>query len=357
MQKSYWDSRNKFLFITMFIFILVLVGCSTDAESGSGDEENDGAEVNLDLSHVWPPSHHVEEFVQEFIDEVEEVTEGRVKITSYPGASLAAPEDQYDALVSGAVDIVVSVHSYTPNEFPLSSVMELPQMAEDAKEGSKILWDLTNEFEQFDLEYDGAVPLWTFTSDPGQIYTTDKPIKSIDDLKGLKIRSPSALTNKWLEALGATPVSMPMNDNFEALERGVVDGTIAPWEAVKAWGLNEVINYATVGNFYMTSFYAVINEEVWQSISEEDREAIQGLIGEETSVLAGGSFDDVGEEAVNEALEKGIEIIELSGNELVDWNEKIHPVIEEWIEEINEKGLPGDELYERAKELQSSNES
>ncbi len=192
-------------------------------------------EIEFDLSHVWPPSHDQETIaVQEFIADVEEATVGNVKITSYPGSALAAADGQFDAAATGAVDIGFSVNSYNPNQFPLTSVMELPFVGQEGEKGAKVLWQLYEEFPEFEDEYAGTVPLWLFTSDSGQIFTVGKPVKSIDDLQGMRIRSPSAETNEWLTNLGATPVSMPMNETYEALERGVVDGTIAPWEALLA---------------------------------------------------------------------------------------------------------------------------
>src|SRR5690625_1077558 len=220
---------------------------NTDEATGEG---SGGESYEWDFSHFFPPTHFMEDVVQEFAADLEEATDGRIKITSYPGASLAAPDEQFDAAATGSVDFGLSVHGYTPNQFPLSSVMELPFMTESSKQGSSILWQLFNEFDEFGEEYAGTVPLWLYTTDPAQLYTVDKPVKSIEDLKGMRIRSPSPETSEWLEALGATPVSMPMNENFEALERGVVDGTIAPWEAVKTWGSDEVIECATVGNFH-----------------------------------------------------------------------------------------------------------
>src|SRR5699024_6343804 len=152
---------------------------------------------------------------------------------------------------------------------------ELPFMSTTAVEGSENLWELYNEFDEFDKEYAGTVPLWLYTTDPGQLFTVDKKITSIEDLEGMKIRSPSAETSEWLEALGATPVCMPMNENFEALVSGVVDGTIAPWEAVKTWGLDEVIKYATVGNFYSTTMFVVMNEGVFNDLSDKDQQTIK----------------------------------------------------------------------------------
>ncbi|MUK90818.1 TRAP transporter substrate-binding protein [Ornithinibacillus sp. L9] len=328
------------------IGMVVLAACGGESSSSSEGEEHE-----LDFSHFFPPTHFMEEEIQTFASDLEEATDGRIKITSYPGAALAAPDEQFNAAATGSVDFALSVHGYTPGEFPLTSVMELPFMAETAVKGSKNLWQLMNEFDEFNDEYAGTVPLWLYTTDPGQLFTVDKQVKSIEDLKGMKIRSPSPETSEWLEALGATPVSMPMNENFEALERGVVDGTIAPWEAVKTWGLDEVINYATVGNFYSTTMFVVMNKDAFNSLSEEDQATIQELTGEKMANKTGEVFDQFGNEAVEQAKEKGVEIYELTEDELAEWSEYINPTIENWIHNVEEKGLPGQEVYDRAVEL------
>lgn len=362
MGKSLSEKKNRLLLPLAFIGMLFLTACgggneaaNTDGEEASGDNMNGEAKLELDFSHFFPPTHFMEEAVQELSTDIEEETDGRIKITSYAGSSLVAPDGQFDAAATGTVDIALSVHGYTPNRFPLTSVMELPFMSTSAVEGSKNLWDLYQEFDVFDDEYAGTVPLWLYTTDPGQLFTVDKQVKSIEDLKGMRIRSPSPETSEWLEALGATPVSMPMNENFEALERGVVDGTIAPWEAVKTWGLDEVINYATVGNFYSTTMFVVMNEGLWDDLSEEDQATIKELTGERMVNKTGELFDQLAQEAVAQAKEKGIEIYELSDDELVEWSEYINPTIETWIDNVEEKGLPGQQLYNRAVELTGKN--
>lgn len=360
------SKRNLKLFFSFLVVMgmLFLAACGggnetvdTDVDSnegsndGSSSSNSSGEEYDWDFTHFFPPTHFMEEEIQAFSAELEEATEGRLKITSYPGASLAAPDEHFDAAATGSVDFALSVHGYTPNEFPLTSVMELPFMSESAVNGSKNLWELYNEFDEFDDEYAGTVPLWLYTTDPGQLYTVDKQVKSIEDLKGMRIRSPSPETSEWLEALGATPVSMPMNENFEALERGVVDGTIAPWEAVKTWGLDEVIDYATVGNFYSTTMFVVMNEGIWNDLSEEDQATIKELTGEKMAVKTGEIFDQFGLEAVEQAKEKGIEIYELSDSDLEEWKKFINPTIESWINNLEGKGLPGQQVYDRAVEL------
>jgi len=351
--------------LKLFFPLLAMMGMLFLAACGGSDEAADanddaasedagsagGGEYDLDFSHFFPPTHFMEEEIQQLAGDLEEATDGRIQLTSYPGASLAAPDEQFDAAATGSVDSALSVHGYTPNQFPLTSVMELPFMAPSSVEGSKNLWELYNEFDEFDEEYAGTKPLWLYTTDPGQLFTVGKQVKSVEDLKGMRIRSPSPETSEWLEALGATPVSMPMNENFEALERGVVDGTIAPWEAVKTWGLDEVIDYATVGNFYSTTMFVVMNEGIWNDLSAEDQETVTELTGEKMVEKTGEVFDQFGQDATEQAKEKGVEIYELRDDELAEWSEYINPTIENWIENVEEKGLPGQELYDRAVEL------
>lgn len=335
---------------------MVLAACNGDTDDGDAEattSATEGKEVELDFSHFFPPSHEQETIiVQEFIADVEEATDGRVKITSYPGSSLAAPDAQFDAAATGAVDIAMSVNSYNPNQFPMTSVMELPFISEKGEKGAKTLWKLYEEFQDdFEKEYTDTKPLWLFTSDPGQIFTVGKPVKTVEDLKGMRIRSPSAETNEWLTALGATPVSMSMNETYEALEKGVVDGTIAPWEAIEGYSLVDVIDYATVGNFYMTTFYITMNEKEWDSLGEDNQKAIEELVGEKMAIKAGANFDDVGERAIVKSEEKGVEIFELEGAELEKWEALINPTVEKWIKKLEGQGLPGQELYDRAVEL------
>src|SRR5699024_9942625 len=292
-------------------FVLFLAACGGD--NGESEASSESESHDLDFSHFFPPSHFMEEEAKNLGEELEEASDGDITITTYPGNSLAESDEQFDAAVTGTVDIALSVHGYTPGEFPLFSVMELPFMSDTAKQGSENLWDIYNEFsDDFAQEYEGTEPLWLYTTDPGQLFTVDKPVKSVEDLKGMKIRSPSPETSEWLERLGATPVSMPMDENFEALERGVVDGTIAPWEAVKTWDLEEVINYATIGNFYSTTMFVVMNKDLYDGMDEEAQKIIKDNTGEKMSQKTGEIFDEYREEAIESAEEKGVEIHELS---------------------------------------------
>ena len=131
------------IFVALSVFTLAACGGNSNNESNG-----DGAEITLDFSHFYPPSHFMDDVVTEFVEKVEEETDGRIKITSYSGASLAEPDEHFDAAATGSVDIALSVHGYTPGEFPLSPVVELPFMSKTSMEGSTKLWQLYNEFDE-----------------------------------------------------------------------------------------------------------------------------------------------------------------------------------------------------------------
>lgn len=345
---------QKMLTILFMVGMLLLAACSNNGSEQSNKKATTTSKQksDLDFSHFFPPNHEQETVVvQEFISRVADATDGKLKVTSYPGASLAAPSAQFDSAATGAVDIGLSVHSYTPNQFPLTSVMELPFISESGVQGSKVLWQLYEEFPEMQKEYAEVIPLWLYTTEPGQLFTVGKQVKSVEDLKGMRIRSPSPEVNEWLTALGASPVSMSMNETYEALEKGVVDGTVGPWHTLLDYSLHSVVDYVTVGNFYMSTFFTVMNTDSYDALGVENQKVLKDIGGEKMGEVAGGNFDKRAEEAIKTAKESGIEIYQLSDQDMEEWKILIHPTIEKWIIKMEDKGLPGQKIYDRAVEL------
>ncbi|PSL48478.1 TRAP-type C4-dicarboxylate transport system substrate-binding protein [Salsuginibacillus halophilus] len=337
------------------MFSLTACGGDTDVEGETSGGENEGGEAgefSYDFSHMFPSSHVMEtDVVTPFIEDVNEATNGGVDITSYPGAQLAEPDAQYEAAATSVADMGFSVHSYTPGQFPLTSVMEQPFMASTGAEGSDILWDLYEEFPEIQAEYDDVEVLWIGTSEPGQIYTVDQQVTSVEDLEGMRMRSPSPEVNKWLEAAGATPVTMSMNETYEALERGTVDGTVGPYHTLLDYSLQEVIDYVTVGDFYMTTFFAVMNQGAWDEMDEETQGQVEDVAKREMSVHLGEMMDERGEEAIEAAEEAGAEFYELDEADQEEWEEYLLTGVEEWIKEREAEGLPAQEVYDYAESL------
>jgi len=307
--------------------------------------------VELKLAHFMSPKHvqHTDMMVP-FAEEVKKSTDGRVKITIYPGGALGQPPQQYDATVTGIVDIAYGLHSYTPGKFPLVSVLELPFMVTSGKHGSYVLWKLYEKFPQIEAEHPGVKILWLWTHDTGQILT-NKPIHAMSDLRVLKLRCPSASQKSVIQAWGATPVMMPVSQLYESLQKGVVDGTVIPVSGIYDFNLYEVTRHLTIGDFYVCTFFMVMNKDAWNKISAKDQEIINGLIGKRMSEKSGATYDSGGKRGYEACNKANMDIYRLPAEELAKWKKALLPLHEKWVADIEAKGLPGKAIYDAAKKF------
>ncbi|MDQ0341026.1 TRAP-type C4-dicarboxylate transport system substrate-binding protein [Caldalkalibacillus uzonensis] len=356
MKKNVTLRQAWLLSLFMLVTLLMLTACGSDttADETNSEEPNqsEGETYNLSVSHHLPSHHPIQtEVLEPFLAELEAGTDGRITGDIYAANSLGDPSAHYELAVTGVADISLTVHGFTPGVFPLVQVIEFPFFTKSAEKGSEIIWRLYEEFPELQEEHADTTPLWLFTAEPAQILSASKPIKTLEDMKGLRVRSPSPLANKIIEALGATPVSMPMGDVYEALARGTIDAAMAPFSTAHDYNFHEVIDYITVGYFSMTPFFSVMNTDLYESLSDHDRELIDGLTGLKMAQHAGATFDKAGERGKQTAQEKGVELIELDEDQLALWQEALEPVIEEWINEMEHAGLPGQAIYDRAVEL------
>ena len=172
--------------------------------------------------------------------------------------------------------------------------------------------------------------LYVHAHGPGLLHTK-KPVRTLEDLKGMKIRA-TGFSAKVVEALGGVPVAMPQGDTYEALQKGVVDGTFAPIETLKGWKQAEVVKYTTecydIG--YTTAMFVVMNLDQWNSLSEADRKIMEATATEWVGVHgeAWDRADQVGREYTQSL---GNELIPLSAEESARWSKAVEPVINDYI--------------------------
>lgn len=308
--------------------------------------------VELKMSHFMPSIHvqHVEVMVP-FSQEVEKATNGRVKITVYPGGSLVKAPDHYDAAATGIVDFAYVVHGYTPGKFPLTSVMELPFLFNSAVQGTKVFYDLWEKFPEFEKEHPNVKVCWIWAGDTGQLFTTKKQVRAMEDLKGLKIRTHSLVLKNTLEKLGAVPVTLPISELFESLQKGVIDGCITPWSAVYDFGLHNVVRYATVANFYVPSFVMVMNKNSFQKLSIEDQKILSQMMGKKMGLKAAMVYDNAAQKGIDSLKKSGGTIYSLPENELNRWRKAVEEVYTTWVKDMENKRLPGKKVFEEAKSL------
>jgi TRAP-type transport system periplasmic protein len=320
-----------------------------DAEE---EPEEPAQQVTLIAGHFSPAQHPMHaQFFEPLAEHVAEETEGRVELDVHPGAALGPAPEYFDMTVDGVVDMSYGMPVYTPGHFRLTSVVELPFLFDSAEQASAVLQELYETQPAIQEEFEGVEVLALWTHDLGELFTVDEPVASAEDLAGMSIRSPGPIQNALVERVGATPVTVPVPEAYDALERGVVDGIVIGSTALRSFALQEVINYATVGGFFVSPFFLVVNDDSWNRISAEDQEVIRSWIDERMETVPWDFYDSGYEDIFASLPDEGVEVVELDEAELAEWRAIGEEVIEEWIEEREADGLPAREIYEATLEL------
>lgn len=329
----------------MKMWIIGIIGLGILFSGAAWDGVTDcHAAVELKMSHFMPTKHAQHRVMEAWAHEMEEATGGKMKITIFPGGALGKPPHQYDNAVKGITDIAFGLHSYTAGRFPLTSVMELPFLVPSGEIGATVLWDLYGKYLKD--EFKDVKVLWMFMHGPGQIFTTKKPIKTLADLKGLKMRSPGPIMSDVIKRLGAVPVTMPITQVYTALERGTIDGVCGPWEIMPPFRFYEQCRYATIADVYSMTFFVVMNKAKYESLPPDIKGVLDDHIGKPMSIEAGKAYDNADAPGRKLALDKGMEVYTLPEAERQKWIQATLPVIDEWIVQMESKGLPGKEVRE-----------
>jgi TRAP-type C4-dicarboxylate transport system substrate-binding protein len=286
-------------------------------------------------------------------DKVEADSDGRIKIDRFPTMQLGGrPPELLDRAIDGVDDIVWTVVGYTPGRFPSTEVFELPFMVADARAASCAYWTMFDEGMK-DSEFKDVHILGTWVHGPGMFHTMD-PVETPADLDGMKIRGGARLVNDLLTAAGATPVGMPVPAVAEALSKGVIDGTTIPWEVTPALKIPELVENHTEfegTSLYTLTFVLAMNKDKYEALSDENKAVIDANSGLEFSIFAGGTQADADGPAREVAVDNGNNIITVSDTS--EWEALAAPVYDNWIADLNSKGLDGQGLIDRAKGLMS----
>jgi TRAP-type C4-dicarboxylate transport system substrate-binding protein len=287
----------------------------------------------------WGPSHAL----YPWIKQVEEASKGKIKIEVFASQTLIKGIDMWKGIKSGIADIGWCVQGYWPEQTPLSDVMSLPFMPiKSAEQGSEVLWKLYEKFPSIQKEYGDIQPLVLHTTSPNFLITSKKLVKTMEDLKGLKIRTLGGPPIEMAKALGASPAVLPMPDMYQALDKGVFDGAAVPWEAVHAFRLYEVAKNVTMVPFYASYFSLCANKQKIQSLPKEARDAIMSVSGLKGSKFWGQQFFDTAAQGVEERVKAaGITLnrYDIPPEEFARWKKVAgEPLWEEWIKKMEGKG-------------------
>jgi TRAP-type C4-dicarboxylate transport system substrate-binding protein len=305
------------------------------------------AQTTLTMSSWVGPTHLLtRDVLGGWAAAVEKATQGRVKLQMLPKHP-SAPPGTFDSVRDGLVDVSYVTASYTPARHPLPLVAELPGAGATAEINSvafsRIHWKYLNAAN----EYKGVKLLGVFTHGPGQMFTVKKPISTVADLAGMKIRSGGGISEASARALGASPLVKPAPESYELLSSGVADGTFFPSESIKSFNLEKVVKYATYfpGGFYSSSFGFFMNEEKWNKLSKQDQDAIVSVSGEALARMAGKAWDAADKIGLETLKAAGATVSEASPAFVADVRARTAPLVQEWIKSADAKGIDGAKVF------------
>ena len=332
--------------ITLVLLVLPLVAACSQPSGGKT--------IELKIANPMPTAHCSTPVLKAWAEKVEQETGGQVQCEVYADASLIGSSETYEGLVNGVVDVAHFAGVHTPAQFPLMLFTTAAMLGvQSADHSNRVLTALVDKFPEMKSEFDKIHLLWLNTCTPGNIHSVT-PIRSMKDAEGLQIKCGSGVT-ELLEAINAVPVSMPMNDVYIALEKGMIDGYTAGNESLQAYRFVEVADYTTEVGLYSGGFATGINLEVWESLPSDVKRVIDGLSDFGMEEMGKG-WDATDIEAEEMAKGMGHEFITLSEEALEEMHSKFRLVHDKWAADMDAKGFPGrqmiDETYKLVKKYQ-----
>jgi len=302
----------------------------------------------LTYSIFFPATHGQAGAGIAWAKEIEQRTGGRIKIDVFPGGTLTSAKDCYDGVVKGISDIGMSCFAYSRGRFPIMETVDLPL----GYPSGAVATQVANQFFHVmqPAELSDVKVLYLHAHGPGLLHTK-KPVAKLEDMRGMKIRS-TGFSAKVVEALGGSAVAMPQPDTYEALQKGVVDGTFTPIETLKGWKQGEVVKSTTdcMGIGYTTAMFVVMNKNTWNSLPADIKKIFEDVSSAWITTHAQ-LWDKLDAEGRTFSTGLGNQIIQLSAEENARWTKAVAPIIEEFREMLNKNGHPGDRAVSEIKRL------
>lgn len=311
-------------------------------------------EVTLKVHFFLPPTSFANTlFITPWCNKIAQDSGNRLKCQIYPSMQLGGtPPQLFEQARDGVADVVWTLPGYTAGRFPTVEAFELPFMMQNPEATSKALWDYVQLHGQ--AEFKDVKPLAFHVHGDGVFHMAGKPVKTMADLRGLKLRAPTRLTNKFIAMLGATPVSMPVPQVGDALSKGVIDGAVVPYEVVPAVKIQELVKYHSETDpaepaFYTSTFIFAMNKARYESLPADLKKVIANNSGQALSGQIGKAFLAADVEGKKLTTRNATNVIPAA--ELANWKVIGNKLAADWVTEMNGKGLNGAKLVEDAKAL------
>jgi TRAP-type C4-dicarboxylate transport system substrate-binding protein len=291
--------------------------------------------------------------MQAWCDRIKEVTNGRVDITLYPGSTIASVPEELDAVKTGAADIAWIFSSLYPGQFPITEAMMLPLIGvKTPQQAASTLWDLYEESEALRNELDSRFKvLMMYTNPINRIATRAKPVSTVADLKGLKLRAPAGTATGMITAWGGTPILMGPGEMYSALDKGVLDGFVLEYSGMKSFKLYEVSKYYTAIDFFAGPFLILMNKDTWNSLPADLQQIIDKESGRAASIRFAQNFQKDADAGLDAIKASGGTVITPDDKALEDFKVAARDYAQTWINKHQSGKFDAKAYFNRLVEL------
>lgn len=335
---------------------LTLASCGADQQQAS--DAGDEVRPHLRLADSYATTHPISAYGASVFQE--EMEDAGFDVEYFPAGQMGNARDLAHLARSGVLDVAPASPAYLEDELPLSSVADLPNMTQDACVAANAMMDLLAEDGVlYEAEYEprGLRPLWIAIIPGYEMMTGSAQVETPQDVEGQVLRSAGGAFDVTIEAIGASAVSMPAGDTYEAMARGTIDGTPMPYVSAVSYNLEEVASFSTDGlNLGSVGIPYVISEQSWQQLSPDEQESMQEAAATANQTLCEGLNNDR-DEAKQIIIDEGMTFTEIEGELAEAWDEVLADVRADWAASLDEIDLPGTEVLEAYEEAVERHES
>jgi TRAP-type C4-dicarboxylate transport system substrate-binding protein len=301
------------------------------------------------MSNVWLTMH------KPWMEKVEKDSGGRIKFEGYPAMQLGGtPVQLYDQARDGVVDIVWTLPGNTAGRFPRVEAFELPFMMNNAEATSKAYWEYVQTQAPDEFKETHVIAL--HVHGPGMFHSATKQIRSVGDLRGMKVRGPTRQITKMLGSVGATPVGMPLPAITDALSKGTIDACAIPWEVVPSIKVHELTKFHsefdnTGAALYTTTFVMAMNQAKYNSLTPDLKKVIDANSGMAASAWLGKTQQSNDPAGRKTAVDRGNTIYQFTAAQREEFVKLSSQVDDEWVADMDKRGFKGAQLLSTAKAL------
>ena len=353
--------KKSFVLVLVLLLVtaLVLPGCGGSGGKGTdngGAAGGDLPKIQLSLTLHDPVTSRIAQAMQAWADEVSEKTNGGLTIKLFGSGSLAPGPEALNFVMDGTADIGWLYTMFFPGQFSLTEVVALPMNGPThPAQTAEVLWDLYESTPELQQEIDSKVHLLTMYGNPVNfISTTKKPINTLADIKGMKLRCPAGAMTEVMKLWGASPEVVAAGDAYDALQKGNIDGTSWEWQGIEAFKLYEQLRYYMEGMpIYEGVFILGMNKEKWESLPQEYKDVLTETTGRQGSIEFGNIFYEAAEESKKAIMEatKNVEIVNPSPEAIAEFKAIADQYAQTWVQQNSKGGFDAQAYLNKSLEL------